>query len=410
MQPCNNQLVFIDLDSDGEWFAYDGTTWSRGLVELDVLCTNGSQLFPRGNGYTVGTARQPLTGRDRLLVLGGGDRDSKHNVYYSDNCGRSWSCHSAPQIWNFMDYASIVRAPTSYPQDVTIMAAGGTLTGDRQGTILVTDDAGFTWERPACTNLSTCQLDCLEVFRTICLLEPFQADAFGNCDESNPNWGLCYLLPDWPLYPGMVWPPGPEGCPDQQFNHMCPGGLAADWDTLWMWTEVHDGGRVWSLGSGDLTTGWVLTNATWGGYGRKVRAALPVGADLEYSAAPPNPHTQVFIKGTARGTGCWFSTDYMLEDTWAGFDLSTNSMNAFATARTALGPWTSWSGVRDAPWAPRASAALASARGMTSAWFASGNNWTAGVPGLPTYADVWQVRVCLIVLVATKPACRLYRC
>ena len=103
---------------------------------------------------------------------------------------------------------------------------------------------------------------------------------------------------------------------------------------------------------------------------------------------------QVFIKGTAQGSGCWFSTDYLLEDTWVGFYANTsraNSTKAFATAPTSLGPWTSWAGIVEPPWDARAAAAVTSSPRMTSAWIASGNTWVNGIPMLPSYADVWQV-------------------
>lgn len=205
LQACNGQLVFVDLDSDGEWYAYNGT-WSRGFVELDTLCPSGSQLYPRGNGYTVGTARIPSTGGDRLLVLGGTDKASMHNVYYSDDCGRRWSCSSAPQLWGFQDYASIVRAPSSFPEDVTVMGAGGTLSGDLTGTLLFSSDGGITWERPQCAasgGSAACQVDCMAQSRTICYLGRLgEPDVVGSCTASNPDWPLCYIVPDWPIYPG----------------------------------------------------------------------------------------------------------------------------------------------------------------------------------------------------------------
>ena len=245
LQACSGTLVFIDLDSDGEWFAYNGT-WDRGSVTLNDLCPVGSQLFPRGNGYTVGTALSPVTGLDRLIILGGADAVSKHNVYYSDDCGRSWSCSSAPQVWPMQDYASIVRAPTNYGADITIMGAGGSLTGDTFGNFLFSGDGGISWGRPQCASSSPCQADCEALHRTICTLADFEPDATGNCNNAS-DWRLCYIMPDWPVY---------------------PGALATDWDALWLWMEY--GNRVWRLAAGEITTGWNLTTARWGGYGRKV--------------------------------------------------------------------------------------------------------------------------------------------
>lgn len=155
---CNGDLVFIDLDINGDWFSFKGGAWSTGAITLQNQCPSGAQLFPRSNGYAVrrvGGASflpsQPLLhsqigvttitsapGRppaDRLLLVGGSDVSaqpwyktdtsaciaihlspapqaaSRNNVYYSDNCGRSWACSSLPQIWSAQQYASILHAP-----------------------------------------------------------------------------------------------------------------------------------------------------------------------------------------------------------------------------------------------------------------------------------------------------------
>jgi hypothetical protein len=66
--------------------------------------------------------------------------------------------------------------------------------------------------------------------------------------------------------------------------------------------------------------------------------------------------------------------------------------------RCVSGPWTDWSGRFSTPWAPRASAAVSSSVGYTGAWFASGMNFTEGVPGLPAFADAYQVqRIAVLV-------------
>ena len=72
------------------------------------------------------------------------------------------------------------------------------------------------------------------------------------------------------------------------------------------------------------------------------------------------------------------------------------SHNNFSTAPTANGPWTSFVGL--APWAPRASAALASSPSATVAWLGSGVTMVDGNPVLPSFGDVWQIDagVCLL--------------
>lgn len=131
---------------------------------------------------------------------------------------------------------------------------------------------------------------------------------------------------------------------------------------------------MFSLATTNVQTGWVKqVGATDGGYGRKV-----------------------FIRGTTPGTGCWFSTDYLAEDLWVFNDTSVQSMNNFATAFSALGPWQAWPDV--APWAPRAAAALTTDYKGTAAYLASGMTFVNGQAGLPGFGDAWQIDagVCLL--------------
>jgi len=76
-------------------------------------------------------------------------------------------------------------------------------------------------------------------------------------------------------------------------------------------------------------------------------------------------------------------------------------MNNFMTAPSAEGPWTDFTGVVSAPWAPRASAAITSSFRTTSAFLGSGLSWKMGdvQPSLsPTFGDVWMIDagICLL--------------
>jgi hypothetical protein len=63
----------------------------------------------------------------------------------------------------------------------------------------MSDSGGLVWERPQCSDAATCQLDC-EATGNVCTLE--EADSVGNCTDANPNWQLCYVLPDLPGFTG----------------------------------------------------------------------------------------------------------------------------------------------------------------------------------------------------------------
>ena len=114
-------------------------------------------------------------------------------------------------------------------------------------------------------------------------------------------------------------PPLPLLSPDPLY----PGALASDWTSLWMFLEPDNDGFVWQLAASGLDSGWNLTAGRWGGYGRKVRrgtgACHSKGRErvLGGWAATSDlslPRVQVFIKGETPGSGCWFSTDYLVQD------------------------------------------------------------------------------------------------
>lgn len=65
-------------------------------------------------------------------------------------------------------------------------------------------------------------------------------------------------------------------------NDGCPAGLVADWDSLWLFMPPDEGGLVWRMNGSQLATGWELTAATWGGFGRKVCGWLSAGSILSH--------------------------------------------------------------------------------------------------------------------------------
>lgn len=64
---CGSSLVFIDLDSDGDWFAYSGGQWSTGPITLNNNCTSGINLIPRSQGYIVRALPRPTPPNSRRL-------------------------------------------------------------------------------------------------------------------------------------------------------------------------------------------------------------------------------------------------------------------------------------------------------------------------------------------------------
>ena len=266
---ANTTVVFIDLDEvGGVQLAYNNatTSWTQSPLVMLNSCASGNPLYPRVIGYVVGTTVNPITKNDRLVILGGSTADS--NVFYSDDCGVSWTCSSQQQAWIAREYAVVLHTDIFQGGADTLIMAGGVTLLESIAEFHSTD-GGITWSRPACAAPSPCMNDCKNFpLGSECTL-PIP-DPVGSC--SSGNFQLCYLLPDVPAF---------------------PGSMAADWSTLWYWLEPDEDGMVWGLNSAQLSTGWSLSPYVWGGYGRKV-----------------------FIRGPTFGSGCWFSTDFSAEDLW----------------------------------------------------------------------------------------------
>lgn len=344
------KLVFVDLDnsttgSSVYTYLFSTQTWSKSPV-ASLPCPDGGGLLPRDSGYTVGVARGPVG--DRLLILGGSVADG-NNLYYSDDCGQSFVCYDADQIWQGRDFAPIVYNPGMFPGDPVIMAGGRAEETTYSIGMFLSYDLGITWQRPQCFATGNCK-------------NPIGVpDTMGACTVN--YYKHCYGLPDFPAL---------------------PGSLAFDWSNLYLFFEAEDvggQGEVFVLNSKNFATGW----------------------DLIPGAADAGGGRKVFIRGGATGTGCWMSTDYLAEDLWVFSDPKVMSTNVFFTSPSATGPWTDWSklGVV-APWAPRAAAAFTSSHSSTSAFFASGMSFFQGRPMAPTFGDAWQIDVGICLLSPTN--------
>ena len=348
---CQGDLVFIDLDEQGgEWFRYAASstkTWSRGPISQAGACAQGGPLYPRDAGYTVAVTVNESRA-DRLVILGGSSNE--HNVYYSDDCGATWSCYSANQIWDPRAFASLIHTDGIFPGDPLVMLGGLSLEQITSYAQFESTNGGRDWKRPTCADAAAC--------RGTLASKGFGPDLRGFCADTTDAL-KCYMLPDLPSYAGSV---------------------ATDWSTMWFWLEAVDDGTVWFLNSTNYASGWTqYPAATSGGYGRKV-----------------------FIRGAAKGSGCFFSTDWTAEDLWVGQGTIgpgqpiAYSSSGFATAPSAIGPWRNWTGL--APWTPRASGALTTSWRSTSAWYGSGMTFSNGVASAPVFSDVWEIDagICLL--------------
>jgi hypothetical protein len=185
-----------------------------------------------------------------------------------------------------------------------------------------------------------------------------------------PDGGISWLRPN------CTAPPCPDPFTDPTqwvlpFAPVLPGQVGSDWTATYLWFDP--GEPVWAIDASTVGVGFQpVTGAVSGGYGRKV-----------------------FIKGAAQGQGCWLSTDYDALDLWVDPLPTVQSMNNLSIALSAWGPWLP---IGNAPWAPRASAALTPGHDGTYAIFASGVSFLDGQPAAPTFGDVWRIdaSICLI--------------
>ena len=323
----------------GTALQYDSgsNTWTPYTINA-AACPDPDQppapLVPRDSGYTLGVMfGKGQGGGDRLLVLGG--NQDENNVYYSDDCGRTWSCFDGVNIWDPRSFAPLIHPQGIFPGDPLFM-----LGGDIEevlpsiGIFANTGDGTSNWVRPLCDGVSGCPYDCDDP------VVP------GYCD------------PDSPVYPGQA---------------------VSDWTTMWLFMDAPSplaGSVFWLNSTNYATTGWTPL-------------ASPIAPAVTYGR-------RVFVKGPNSGSGCFFATDFTAIHLWntAAGNPDATSTNNFVTSRSAGGPWVP--GV--APWAPRGSAVVVTSEKQDKIWVGGGFTFTNGVPSAPVYGDVWTVdgSVCLL--------------
>ena len=210
---CNGDLVFIDLDPlvTNVWrYRYAAATgaWSKDALTANQCPDLGQgALIPRETGYVVGTVVGP-GGGDRLIVMGGASttiepRHIENNVYFSDDCGLTWSCYDGQQAWSPREFASVLQARGVLPYDPLVMTGGISTTDTSSGpsiAFFLSYDGGISWQRPECTTEATCRNALI------------YADTFGRCIDDYAYYKHCYTIP-----------------PDARFA--CSGSLTADWST-----------------------------------------------------------------------------------------------------------------------------------------------------------------------------------
>ena len=165
-----------------------------------------------------------------------------------------------------------------------------------------------------------------------------------------------------------------------------PGLVAQDRASVYVFGGAATGFAVWSLDEATYQSA---------GFAQVPGSANAAGADVG---------RRVYVRGSASG-GCFFATDFSPGDLWAGQRSATappiSSSNAYAVARTAVGPWATYT----APWAPRASAAVVLSRDGTRVFVAGGADFAAGAPTGAALSDAWAVDATVCLLGAAGAVC-----
>lgn len=185
---CRGNLVLLVIDTGSVYTLTStdtGATWTYGSPGT-TMCTDGTQLADKDAGYSMGMTVDPISGLERILVVGGDDIE--RNVFMSDDCGQTFFCQdnaNGNSEWTPRRFTWIAPAPwnTTGPHALLI---GGLTSGSVQGRgVYHSWDMGTTWERPRCTGPN---------------LGP----------EGGCNNGAFFQLPKTPAYPGN-FVPHPDG-------------------------------------------------------------------------------------------------------------------------------------------------------------------------------------------------------
>ena len=113
---------------------------------------------------------------------------------------------------------------------------------------------------------------------------------------------------------------------------------------------------------------------------------------------------KVFLRGGARGSGCFVSADYLAEDLWIDkppANAFVSSTSQIQVASSAAGPWRAFT----APWAARAAGALVTGGNATVAYYGSGMTFSGGVASVPTFGDAWMIDASVCLLGANAQVC-----
>jgi hypothetical protein len=205
----------VDAGVIGRTLTWDGSNWrSNRIVPKNCPDAGNPALLPRDRigAYTVGHTRiggDPTKG-DRLLIVGGDD--TSQNMYWSDDCGKTWLCFDGKQPWTKfgVSFAPLLTLD-ALPGAPLVMAGGFDNTPD--GDVALSAALYYTFDGGAGTWKQGYDLPTLGVFPGSLAQDRAAAYVFGGADSGFAVWSVderTYNTSGFKMIPGSAFAQGAD--------------------------------------------------------------------------------------------------------------------------------------------------------------------------------------------------------
>lgn len=181
----------IDAGVIGRTLTWNGAKWTSAKITPKACPDAGNPaLLPRDRigAYTVGhTSKAGDPTKDRLLIVGGDD--TSNNMYWSDDCGKTFNCFDGSQPWTTfgVSYAPLITLD-ALPGSPLVMAGGfDNLAG---GGVALSTALYYTFDGGAGTWQQGYDLPTSSVFPGSLTQDRSTVYLFGGADDGYAVWTL----------------------------------------------------------------------------------------------------------------------------------------------------------------------------------------------------------------------------